>query len=449
MALQKGDRVRHRVYGEGIVEGLVSGGGIVRVYFESIAQAKPMTVDELVREPTRLPGSSPILAVPPTIARVVGGPAGPSVPAPPVGSGRERLTLECLRQGLPPAGRLEAWTVGLDDVRTRLGAAIEDASQRRRGSILVVEGDYGHGKSHVGRWAREIALKRNLAVMEIDLDGLSLSLTNPGQLLARLLASLELPDGKGSAQPTRGLGVLLQAAGARLGGVVPKDLSEFGFFLKRWEAWHADEDAVELLEQFLSGELSAAKAQREFRSRLADPGLIVPALRMNFGRQEERVHARASQMERLLRLAEQCGARGMLVVIDELDQDQGGRYWDAGRVRTGLGMFEQISGPLVTMLLAIPGISELKVGPLRNVRLPALGQQDLKLLVQRTVDLYRRVHPRWNPGDSFDRFFNNLWILYRSRFEKLGWGPRFFVRATVEACELSAARGTLLADLEL
>lgn len=445
MAFQKGDRINHRVYGDGIVEGVVTGGGIARVYFESIAQTKPMLVGELSLAAPSRAGASPVATAPPTTAR----------PAPVIdaggGSGSERLTLECLRQGLPPVGKLEAWTVGLDDVRTKLGAAIEDASQRRRGSILVVEGDYGQGKSHVGRWAREIALKRNLAVMEIELDGQALSLTNPGQLLARLLASLELPDGKGGAQPSGGLGVLLQVAGARLRGVVPKELSEFSFFLKRWEDWHADEEAVELLEQFLSGELSAAKAQREFRSCFRDPGLVVPALRMSFGRQDERVRARTAQMERLLHLAELCGSRGTLVVIDELDHDRGGRFWDVARVRTGLSMFEQVaaSTPLVTMLLATPGIPELKGARFRDVRLPALAQQDLKLLVQRTVDLYRRVHPQWTPGDGFDRFFSNLWVLYRSRFEKLGWGPRFFVRATVEACELSAAQGAAMSDLNL
>ena len=283
------------------------------------------------------------------------------------------------------------------------------------------------------------------------MDGAALSLTNPGPLLARLLGSLELPDGRGSARPSRGLAVLLQEAGAQLRGSVPDRLEEFAFFLRRWEAWQSDEEAVELLEAFLSGELSAARAQEEFRTRLHAPDLKVPPLRMNSGRSEDRAHARCEQLSRLLLLAEICGAQGALVIIDELDHDHGGRYWIQSKVLTGLAMFQETAraAPLVTMLLATPGIQEIKTPDARTVQLSRLDPKDLEQLVRRTVDLYRRVYPGWPHGGGFDRFFRNLWLLYEKRFEKLGWGPRFFVRAAIEACELSAEAEIQLGDVNL
>jgi hypothetical protein len=443
--VDKGDRVRHRLYGTGVVERVMSDGGLARVYFDSIGQVKAIGTAELsaIDSGETLPKAS---SQPPA----KGGPGGPGS-RPPSGSGASRLALECLRQGLPPVGKIEAWTVGLEDVRTKLGAAIDDASQHRRGSLVFVEGNYGCGKSHVAYWAKEIAVKRNLAIMHVELDGHGLSLASPGPLLARLLQSLELPDGRGQARLSHGLGVLLQAAAPGVKGAIPKDLSEFSFFLNRWEAWHTDDEAVELLEHFLSGELSKAQAQAAFRTLLGEPSLAVPALRLNYGSRIDRVQARGEQLRRLLRLAERCGARGALVLIDELDHEPAGSAHETEKVRAGLEMFTQLakSGPIITMLLATPGMAHLKTAAQREIHLPPLERADLKILVQRTVDLYRTVYPTWSPGDGLDLFFNRLWALYHKDFDRLSWGPRFFVRATVEACELSAQQGEGLGDLQL
>lgn len=444
--MEPGDRVRHALYGVGVVERVMSQGGVVRVYFESIGQAKAVGASEVIAiEPHGDVAPSPVSERPTT-----GRTREPAITQPPE-SWANRLTLECLRQGLPPAGRVEAWTVGLQDVRARLGAALNDASQHGRGSLIVVEGAYGCGKSHVARWAKECAIHRGLATMHVELDGRGLSLASPGPLVARLLQSIELPDGRGQPRPGQGLGLLLQVGAPGLKGAIPKDLSDFSFFLNRWEVWHTDDEAVELLELFLSGELSKAQAEAEFRSLLGDPSLAVPPLRMNYGSQHDRIQARIDQLRRLLRLAERCGASGALVVIDELDHEPTGRSGDLERMRLGLQMFKLLAkgSPVVTMLLATPGMTDLKKEAEREVRLPPLERAALKSLVEKTVNLYRTVYPAWRPGDNLDRFFNRLWVRYQKDFDRLGWGPRFFVRATVEACELSAQQQTLLGDLQV
>jgi hypothetical protein len=333
-ALAPGAIARHRLYGVGTVRACI--GVTVRIFFPSIGQEKVVLAEEL--------GA---LAV----ASKAGRPPTIDVPRPPDGDvvGRRQL-VECLRQGIPPTRNVSAWTVGFDDVRGRLGAALDDAVRRRKGSAVVIEGPYGQGKSHVGRWARELALQRAVAVMEVDLDGAALSLTNPALLMARLLASIELPDGKGGALEPVGLGTVLREAGPRLAGVVPPGLSQFAFFLQRWAAFEADEAAIEILERFLSGEVATAHAQAALRSCLGALHLILPTLRMNYGTRDDRLRARVDQLLRILELAERCGTRGVLVIIDELDHDRRGSHWKADKLKPALEMFANLAqgGPFVT-----------------------------------------------------------------------------------------------------
>jgi hypothetical protein len=432
-ALAPGAIARHRLYGIGTVRACI--GETVRIFFPSIGQEKVVLADEL--------GAS-------AVASKAGRPPTIDVPPPPDGDfvGRRQL-VECLRQGIPPTRNVSAWTVGFDDVRGRLGAAFDDAVRRRKGSAVVIEGPYGQGKSHVGRWARELALQRSVAVMEVDLDGAALSLTNPALLMARLLASIELPDGKGGALEPVGLGTLLREAGPRLAGVAPPALSHFAFFLQRWAAFEADEAAIEILERFLSGEIAAAHAQAALRSCLGAVHLILPTLRMNYGTRDDRLRARADQLSRILELAERCGARGVLVIIDELDHDRRGSHWKADKLRPALEMFAYLAqgGPFVTLFLATPGIVELDVGHSRRVQLPSLSLTELQQLFARAVGAYAAADAQLQLGSHLEELFGRTWDLYERGFRNLGWGPRFFVRAAIEACDVARARGVPVSEV--
>jgi hypothetical protein len=413
------------------------GDDLVRVVFQSIDQEKVVLIAEL----ELIHGT---LLVP--VA-----PKGPrSVKAVSAAAHESRKVIECLRQGVPPPNGLEAWTIGLDDVRQRLGAALADASGRRQGSSIVVEGPFGCGKSHVGRWARELALKRGLAVMQVDLDGAALSFSNPAVLTARLLASLELPDGRGGILQPPGLGTLLREAGSRLGGVAVKGIEEFAFFLKRWDAFDGNEEAIEVLESFLAGELAASTAQARLRTSLGEPALVVPALRMNYGSRRDRVGARVDQMLRLYQLAERCGTKGVLVIVDELDHDHGGGRWKTDSVQPGIDTFRSLGekGPFVTLFLATPGIAELKGPRFRDVQLPVLNEQHLRIVFAKTIEAYVAAEPSVPRPGNLEPLFGQAWLLYVKQYKQKGWGPRFFVRVAVEACDLARSRGISVGDLQ-
>jgi hypothetical protein len=286
--------------------------------------------------------------------------------------------------------------------------------------------------------------------MHVDLDGMALRLTNPAVLTARLLASFELADGHGGVHQPPGLGTLLRESGGRLRGIKVKGLDHFEFFLKRWEAFEGDEEAVEVLEGFLAGELAASAAQVRLRASLGDHTLVVPALRMNYGSRDDRVVARVDEILRLHQLAERCDSKGTLIIVDELDHDHGSGRWRPEAVRPGLETFRLLAekGPFVTLFLATPGISELKGPRVREVRLPPFSDDQLRSVFAKTINAYCVAEPSLPPPGSLDRLFGQAWVLYAKQYQAKGWGPRFFVRAAVEACELARSRGIPVGDLE-
>jgi hypothetical protein len=331
----------------------------------------------------------------------------------------------------------------LKEVQTQIGAALEDAASRARGSVVVVEGSYGQGKSHVGRWARELALSRQVATMSVDLDGGGVSLANSSRLLAHLFASLRVPNGNGAGDPVPGLGTLLrEAAGSGRG--VPRGCEEFRPFLGDAARWEGNEEAIEVLEEYLGGELAKSKAD----SRLAEVGLrfALPALRLNYGTLGERLVAQGQQLARVVSLARACGAKAGLVVVDEVDHE-----FAEGDVHRSQRAFDTIrawgkefaSQPVVLLLLAPP---ELDGWPpvCRRVQLPGLTKSELKSLTEKVVEAYRKVRPEIVVRDGVERLFRGLFDDFSKRYRDEGWGPRYFVRATVEACETAAEQGSPL-----
>jgi hypothetical protein len=89
--------------------------------------------------------------------------------------------------------------------------------------------------------------------------------------------------------------------------------------------------------------------------------------------------------------------------------------------------------PVVVLLLAPPGLPRWAGS--RRLALPLLSGKELKEVTSSVVEAYRVVRPDVMVGDGVDRLFTRLLADFNSRFKDEGWGPRYFVRATVEACE--------------
>jgi hypothetical protein len=119
-------------------------------------------------------------------------------PLPPAGDAADptdRLdaltSLEALRFGLVPQADMENLTVGIDELKSWI---LSTLPREERPGVHLVSGPFGTGKSHALNVIRHYAMQEGYICAAIELDGLSISLSEPGQLLYALCQSLSAAD---------------------------------------------------------------------------------------------------------------------------------------------------------------------------------------------------------------------------------------------------------------
>ncbi|SFA56395.1 P-loop protein of unknown function [Rhodococcoides kroppenstedtii] len=82
---------------------------------------------------------------------------------------RRREILQALRQGTVPSGNLDVLAVGIDKFEATVNEELDAVSAG--GSIFkAVRGEYGSGKTFYARWLQQQALKRGMAVAEVQIS---------------------------------------------------------------------------------------------------------------------------------------------------------------------------------------------------------------------------------------------------------------------------------------
>jgi bacteriophage exclusion system BrxC/D-like protein len=421
-----GQRVLHGEYGDGVVKGATANGAFLRVLFSAIG-AEERVIASALRARGVAPASVESTATPAPPA------LPPSAPTSEAALDGRRLAVECLRQGLPPPGKLASWTFGHVNARRKLDAALRRAAEGE-GSVLLVRAGYGNGKSHFGRLGRDLAHEHGFVTMQVDLDGEGLSLSTGTRAFSALFASAALPPaGDGSADHlVPGLGTLLKLAGPRAPKRLPQALEELEPFLGIADRWIESEGACEVLERYLSGEVGKLEAVARIREVLG-VRIELTSLDLNYGTTDRRQQARAQQVARVTRLGMLAGAKGGFVVLDELDHDLAGHDANVGLQLRHLAKIA-LRNPIVLVLLARE-TNGLDIDGAEAVELDALEEEELARLVDKTVETYMGVHasPVLTRGRA--ELLQALQRRYAESFEADGWGPRFFVRSAIEACE--------------
>jgi len=110
-----------------------------------------------------------------------------------------RRVIESLRYGLPPAGHIGDFTVGrseeIDDLRKQL--------RNDQSNVLLLNANYGAGKTHLLQFIREEALRNNWMVSLVTLDSKSgVRFDQLSQIIGAICRNLEIPgrSGKGVRQ---------------------------------------------------------------------------------------------------------------------------------------------------------------------------------------------------------------------------------------------------------
>ncbi|MEU4608699.1 BREX system ATP-binding domain-containing protein [Kribbella sp. NPDC023972] len=108
--------------------------------------------------------------------------------------------IESLRTGVPPVGHLRRFTVGRGSEIERLEETLR-RPEEHRGDALLLQANYGAGKTHLLRLIRELALDAGFAVALVTVDSKSgVRFNRMDQVTAAVMRSFELDElsGKGA-----------------------------------------------------------------------------------------------------------------------------------------------------------------------------------------------------------------------------------------------------------
>ena len=113
--------------------------------------------------------------------------------------------VESLRNGVPPTGQLCNFTVGRASQIRQLTNGLHDHDADP--GVLLLQANYGAGKTHLLRLVREAALKSNYAVALVTVDSKSnVRFNRMDQVVSAVMRSIEVPSHRG-----KGIGNLFDA----------------------------------------------------------------------------------------------------------------------------------------------------------------------------------------------------------------------------------------------
>lgn len=114
-------------------------------------------------------------------------------------SDEAELAIESLRKGIPPTGHLRHFTVGRTDQLKNLASTIQEREDHEPAALLV-QANYGAGKTHLLRLIREVALDAGFAVALVTVDSRSgVRFNRMDQVCSAVMREIEVPGraGKG------------------------------------------------------------------------------------------------------------------------------------------------------------------------------------------------------------------------------------------------------------
>jgi len=309
----RGERVVHPAFGPGVVRAVLDGGRKLRVEFERLMGIPYVLPVEQFEPPAKAAPAAAAGPVPvPEVRRKAKPPAPPpaALPAPAAAAPRAdiRQLFEALRMGVVPPALLDRYTVGRDGEIAKIRSFLDG----RRG-ILVLEGHYGTGKTHIIELAASEARARGFVTSRVSFDPVEIPPSNPLRIYRELIHNLRFPpDGA-----IGGLAPLL----SRLVRSKPHRTPGSGAFHRYlspalFASAEGDPDTFEAVLAFIEGrgDTSGAQAERALRtSGWRGPSLLALPDYRTFG--QVYLHVIGG----IAAWSEDAGYRGLAVLFDEAE----------------------------------------------------------------------------------------------------------------------------------
>jgi hypothetical protein len=366
---------------------------------------------------------------------------------------RSRSMVEAFRLGIVPHGCVDEFTFGRDEEIQFIKQWLEDEDT----GTLIVEGEYGSGKTHLLDYLYALVLKQGYAAAMVTLDPFEVPLFKPKAVYRRLIQSLCYIDGserKGFRDFMRALAGKGQCeiqAHEYLGEAISRlKQEEDPEWLWNWiegrESWwypplYDHGTAANIYCYILSGIAWAA------RNVLGLKGLVVimdEAESVDPGWYYSRqVSQGFNFVKGLLLLA---GNDSTLEEEVEVRSESGGKWFgmESGLIYHGRTVYEARGQPRVPYCFRLPSflkvvfaftpnqrIQELEnyEVPLRRLRLQPLSELALKDVFDHVCLLYDSCYGFLETDDSIQRCFETI-------KDKAKPGTRAFVKGSVEVLDL-------------
>ena len=441
-----GTQVRHPVLGEGVVVAVLPRGGVpgARVDFrymvdwvrqEDLAPVGDLRVPPSEGEPVRVDGP-PAHWTP--LARLTEDVVG------------ARRAVLALKLGQVLQEDVVDLSVGTENAEALLKRAVGAATRRKPAAILV-RGPYGAGKTHLLTLLAALAARERLATASAILDGEGVTLADPMTILEPILRSLRFPGESAPSGVGRRLAELRKRGGRWDSGRHRWSRIAEAVFRMPVAALD-DPDVVEALEDYLTTSLPASHANLRLRRLVRQP-VQLPSMKA------QRITDRALRFCELLGdwagFCEAAGARGVVVIFDEVDVEYASTLWNVERrIRRQLLLhaLNDLLGQAVPLVIAFgsaPATDEEaandaardlaeRIPRIQQVDAPRPDPEQMRELGRRLCGVYARAYPDWISGvdpRSIERAVDE----HAERYEDaLDPAPRRFVRELLEWLDVAS-----------
>lgn len=370
-----------------------------------------------------------------------------------------RMAINALRLGQITDDHVQSLSVSTGELQSRFEHLIKDAVARKA-RVVLVEGPWGSGKTHALALLSWLAKEHRLAVASAVLDGFGRSLTVPMALFDPMLTSLRYPDSpmvQGVADSlhrlcSEGRVADLRPVGARtlwqVLSCIPKEA------LQDLSIWQE-------IEGYLSCTISKTAAQGAIRLLLG-VHVALPTIAPRYV--DERPEAFVRMLGEWAQFASLTGARGLLVILDELDADYActviGRQSAAVRRRSLLSALAKMHDAAIPLILALGSapsgpsvpldddpirqIQAVMEGRITHIRVPEIDKLDLRTLYRNLTELYRSCYTDGLPRATWDGYDTGFKIIYERYSRSPDPTPRRFVRWVLEFLDTTSVSTTAL-----
>ena len=353
-------------------------------------------------------------------------------------------------------------SVGTESAEALLRRAVGGAARRKPAAILV-SGPYGAGKTHLLTMLASLAAGEGLATASALLDGEGVTLADPMTMLEPVLRSLCLPGESAPSGVGRWLAELRRRGcrwdhGRRRWSRIAEAIFQIPV------AAFDDPDVLEALEDYLTTSLPVSHANRRLRRLVRQP-LQLPSMKA------QRITDRAERFCELLRdwaeFCEAAGAKGLVVVFDEVDVEYAATLWNVerrGRRQLLLHALSNLLGQSVPLVLAFGSapatdqesandaardITE-RISGIQQVAAPRPDAAQMRELGRRLCGLYTKAYPNWISSVD-ERSIERAIDEHAERYAE-GYGepddpaPRRFVRELFERLDVASDRRSMDTD---